>query len=469
MASDLLDALAKARHALATVNGHAAEDTFVLTSSASTDVIDELARYGTVAALDADVTAQKMVLPIRLRQLLDWNGRAANKPTIRQAAAALVARRGDGLSMYPMAVEGLSYAAACAPYLQPDQLAQLVEHTTSGAYAYAPVSAVAKLSRDLKAALGHFPQKRQFTLLLSLWDAAHDVEQPRWWDHCSGRGQQAARGRRRRRHGFEERAAELQAQAGIVEADDAFYANPLQALMGGTVALTPQVVSELLEVRVADQGRALADAFSEWATLPHEDADAPVMAALVADLPPRARPENPLPRMVEALLLAYSGEDGRLLVDQMPEKPTSWEALFPKASVAAYPIAPRMREYDGKRVDPPAGVTDEAFVIELCRNDNELQDNRDYMGNCTFMYAAACRAGTQVIGKIYHGRETYNFAWRHTGGDRWRLQEINGYQNQRQRVPGWVAQWATDEANRLRCVPLQPAEPAEPAADQLAA
>lgn len=452
MASDLLDALAKARAALAAVNGHADAGTFVLTSAASTDVIDELARYGTVDALDADVAAQKMVLPVRLRQLFDWNGKAANKPTVRQAAAALIAERGDGLSLYPMAVEGLSYAAACAPYLQPDQLAELVEHTTAGAYAYAPVTSVAALSRDLATALGHYPQKRQFTLMLSLWDAAHDVDRPRWWDHCSGRGRREGR---RRRRDFEERAAELQAEAGIT---DAGYDHPLQALMAGDAPLSPVLTADLRAVRLAGEAPALAAAFAEWAALEHDDADASVLAAMVADLPPRSRPANPIPRMVEALILAYTGEQGRLLTDQMPEKPSSWDKLFPRASVAGYPVPPRIREYDGRRVDPPAGVADDAFVVELCRNDNELQDNRDYMGNCTYLYAADCRAGTRVIGKIHHGRETYNFAWRHTGGNRWSLQEINGYQNERGRVPGWVAQWATDEANRLRCEPLVPVE-----------
>jgi hypothetical protein len=223
----------------------------------------------------------------------------------------------------------------------------------------------------------------------------------------------------------------------------------LHDLVGGTLSLNPAVCAQLRARRLTEVERS---ATVEFAGLSHRDVDLPVLVAQLPDLSPSERPPSPVPAMLDALQLSFEGVDGETLTEEMPEKPTTWTALFPEADLTYYPLPPEIRALDHTVITNPDTPGDTA-EIHLIRNDNELQANRDYMGNCTWAYRGQCAEGTSVIGRIYHGRETYNFQWDHQGNGRWRLREINGYQNQRDRVERWVLRWAETAATQLRADP----------------
>jgi hypothetical protein len=444
LTSSSLSALTRAMEALAAHAG-ADPDRYVVPSGSSRSAVETLARYGSVERLRSDVEAGEISLPSLVSQALNWNGKRANKPTVKAVAEGLLATRDDGVSCYPAAVAALAYSAACAPLLEPDQLARLIAATSATPYTYAPVREVVGLSRDLTHALGHYRTARREKLLTSLWLSAHNVDQPRWWDACSGRGRpDPRRGRRGGRAAFEAEAQRLQAELnGAAEGD------VLRGLLEASLMLNPETCAQLRARRLDAREREAASCFS---ALDHTDPDVTVMLAQLPDLGVLRRPASPLPAMVTALLLAYEGEEGEFLTGQMPDKPTSWTRLFPVAGMERYAIPPVIYELHNTRVTNPDDPTD-SFVIDLVRNDNELQANRDYMGNCTYTYRASFQAGTSVLARLYHGRETYNVAWRHQGGGRWALQEVNGYQNHRNRVPAWVSTWARQRPTGWRHSP----------------
>jgi hypothetical protein len=455
MTTSLLDALAHARAALA------ANDTTAVPSSTAIDVIDELANYGTSGALDAAVTNQQMFLPARLRALFDWNGKASSKPAVRAAATALAATGSDGRSQYPAAVESLSYAAVCAPFLQPDQLTALIAHAAATPFTYAPITAVGATTATLRTLLSHYSAPRRVALLTSLWDAAHNPDVPCWWAATGGRGL-GSTGMRSRLRRHDARAQRLQVAAGL----DAEVARPVPHLPGhhqpadapaapaDTRTLTDRILDgdviavsdQLARVRalqLTDLTTATVTALVEWAAGTHVNPDGAVVAAHLADLTPRQRPDNPIPAMVEAARIAWTADNGAVDPAAMPDKPTGWASMYPLGALATYPIPAEIAALTGLRVEHPtaAGVP---FVIDIVTNDNELQVNGTYMGNCTARdHATEYRAGTAVLARLYHGRETYNCQWNRDTTGRWRLQQINGFSNQDHRVSPWVREWAT--------------------------
>jgi hypothetical protein len=382
--------------------------TDVLPTAASRTVIDRLVAAGTLDAL----TATKPNFRTMLAELLDWDGARVTAALVRAAGAAVT---GDGGAHYPQAVEALSFLAACAPMLEPDRLARLVDLAAETPCAYAPLSATLQVTERLERLLAPFGDARREALLASLWNVAHDG---RWWDHTGV----TPRRRRRRRDdpGVEVDGATSPAQA-------------LARLCAGELIYSQAALELLTRAAPNDSQRT---ALAKLAVDHRQDPDVAVMVAHVRGLTPAERPASPIATLVAQLEAAVC-EDGVLNNSVYPDRPDEWAALYPEAPVTPFPIHPRViAALEGARL--PGGAR-----LEPIRNAAELARNRDHMGNCTWSYRSSCTNGSMVICRSHHGGEDLNVSFQRTAGG-WRLAEINSRFN-----GGMVPQVLRDAVARL--------------------
>lgn len=396
----------------------------MLPSARSRRAVDLLVSAGTAAALQESRPDMKALLS----DLLDWDGPKATKAVLRTVAAALLAERPDGASQYPQAVEMLSFASACAPLLEPDRLERLVSHASGTPSAYAPVAYPATLSAALARLIGHYQPARQEQLLCSLWTAAHDG---RWWDSTGNLGRPKAR-RRKRGEAAPEKGERVAAQSRAIA--KAFASNGdrvVAELLEGELTWIPPTVERLQAARIP---ASMLERVGAFATSYHDDPDVAVLCSQLADLATGQRPASPLPLMVETLEFVL-GETAP--ADFMPKKPTEWGALYPKASLAQYPMPDEVLAIDWSQLPGTGTAAIPAALIELIRSPHALFENRDFMGNCTGGYNSRCLAGTTFLGKIHCDGEVFNFSMdRRPPG--WYVTQVNGRHNRGQ-VPAAIS------------------------------
>lgn len=375
----------------------------------------------TRAAVDrlCDATPEKLAeervdLRAIIRDLLDWERQRATKAVVRTAGKAMTATTADGASLWPHAIEALSYAAIWSPLLEPDRLDRVIAHAAANpTSAFAPIRYAAGPASKLQMLVGHYNAARLETLATSLWDAAH---MGRWWDACGGLGAggDGTRRRRRRRLDREELEAQMEARTRAITAAGGEPAEAVAAIVSGQNTHWNPATAEVLR-RARLSGKALDEVIA-CVHEPHDDPDVAVLLAQLVDLPPGDRPENPVPAMIDALEFMLDGADP---VKTLPKKPDGWGSLYPEGSLKEYPIPALVRAWDWAEFPDTPGA-----VIELIRTPHALFENRDYMGNCTGGYNQRCQTGTWVLGKVHYQNEMYNISiWNRGGG--WHTSEIN--------------------------------------------
>lgn len=372
----------------------------MLPSARAGRTIDMLADAGDLDGLKSRRPDMRAVL----ESVLNWHVAKATKPTMKAAGRALTATREDGSSVYPQAVEVLSFVSACAPLLEPDRLARLIGAAASASSAYQPILYPARLADELLYVIGDYPEARRETLLASLWESAHDG---RWWDHTAGLGR-----RRRRRN--------PDAGGPVTETPDG---DVIEKLLAEELYFSPPTLEELkAAVPTVEQCRRLA----ALAHADHRDPDTPVLIAHVDALQPNERPSNPIETMVATLaFLRREAEASDKLAEFCPAKPKEWGELYPKASLVAFPYPDALMEaLHWTKV----GTAQFPVRCEVIRNANELFLNKEYMGNCTYGYKGACAQGTAMLLRMHAGGEVYNAALRRNGTV-WTVGEVNSRHN----------------------------------------
>lgn len=400
----------------------------------------------TRAAVDrlCDATPERLAeervdLRAIVRDLLDWDRPRATKAVVRTAGKAMTARTGDGASLWSHAIEALSYAAIWSPLLEPDRLDRVLTHATENpGSAFAPIRFAAGPASKLQILVGHYNPARLEMLATSLWDAAHIG---RWWDVCGGLGAggDGTRRRRRRRAVDPDDLEEMmEARTRAITACGGEPAEAVAELVAGRAThWNPAAAALLRRARLSDKA---LDEVLVYAGEPHDDPDVNVMLAQLVDLPPAARPENPVPAMIDALefLLADASP-----AETLPRKPEGWGSLYPQGSLNEYPIPAIVQVWDWAEFPGAPGA-----IIELIRTPHALFENRDYMGNCTGGFNQRCETGNWVLGKVHYRNEMYNISIYCNGpADAWRTSEINSRFNRGQ-VPnelrtGFTA-WVTE-------------------------
>ena len=396
--------------------------------------VDKLVHAGSIDALqDSRPDMQRL-----MTDLFNWSTNPRGTKAITKAMGrGLTAVRVDGVSLYPHAVEALSFAAAIAPLLEPDRLVRILDAATAQAQdpvasAYAPIRYPAQLTVRLTRLLSHYQEARREQLLVSLWEASHAG---RWWDATANLGRPKRKRRRRAPGETRERGEAVARQVAAMQAmeDGAEDGDLLERLLNRSLAYSPQTVARLSELRIPDDAHAdVAEFVSESSA---EDPDMAVLCAYLADLKPGERPQNPILTMVETLEFVL-GETAP--IDFMPKKPDGWSSLYPKASLEQYPFSDAILGLNWQTL-PGTGVMNKAAVVEIIQTPHDLFENREYMGNCTYGYNDRCRTGNCVIGRIIQDGEVYNFSLDRRGSD-WIVTQVNSRYNGRDghRVPDAV-------------------------------
>jgi len=409
-----------------------------LPSARARSAIERLANYGTVEAYSASEPNLKELA----RDLFDWHNAdssvRATKPMARAIGSILTARSDTGVSLYPQAVEMLSFAAAASPLLQPDRLQRVIEMAPTVPTAFAPERYTMQLASALQTILGRYSEAKREELLISLWAEAHDG---RWWDLTSGLVTIVTGHRRRKLEGeeAERRTAndtlirEITAGAGIgtQEASTAIR----QALIDGALPYHQATQALVAAIPADPELRAnmisLAQKLSSGETV---DPDIAVHASALPWLLPGERPETPITWLLRTLCagLTPDAATGVVQVEDMPEKPKSFRALFPEASLEEFAISAHVRHLD-RTLLPGTGDV----VIEVVHNAVELEANRTYMGNCTYSYLAQLRQGRNLLFKLWRGSDCYNaMAYQSSVG--WNVTQVNSRFN-RGGVPADIA------------------------------
>lgn len=310
----------------------------------------------------------------------------ATSTNVRIVAGLLAAEDPRG---YTAGVSAVSFAMAAGSVLDPDRLGTLLESTAGAAIAYAPLRYPAQASASLSRLLSHFTPDQRLGLLTSLWNLAHDPSRP-WWDVAG------IRRRMRRLRGEAAIAAELEAAASTD--------SPLNRLVEKNVIWTPALGTEFSTLELTSEEELLV---GNWVTHARSPFPAQFLAAHLPTLAPRWRPQSPLLTLISSLEAACGDHaPSEVLNDEAEE----WQELIPAGSFEQFPIPDHILELDWQTL-PGTGVGDVApAVISLCHNEHQLNENRNYMGNCTGTYKDRCEQGTVVIGKVLHDGEVYNFS-----------------------------------------------------------
>lgn len=357
--------------------------------------VDQLAGHGTYEALDASMPNLKALIGAAL----NWSGQPrATKPVTKAIGAAMSGRDDQDASLYPQALEMLTFLALCAPLLEPDRLARVAALAARTPNAYKPIRYLVTPAAQLRKLLEHYGEARREKLLASLWVTAHHG---RWWNATSGTPVGPARARRANQTVDPEQAAAIKEQIGLVMRGAAVptaatiagafdnraltYSQDAARILGGTRVLTRE-----------DRRRLAAHA-------KHPDADVPVLLSYVTALLPDERAESPIPALIATLVrdLAEDFENTGVL----PEKPEEWSELYPESSREGFPMPNRMRALDMVSVAALPGAQ-----VTMMRHPDMLKRNADHMGNCTFSYRPRCENGTSFIGHLAYGEGEYNFA-----------------------------------------------------------
>lgn len=342
-----------------------------------------------------------------LVDLLDWDEKRLTKAVQRAAVQAMLTE-----GKFSQAIEVLSYAAAASGLLDPDRLAKLITDGVDVDNAYAPITSVAALARQLHDTLDRYQPARRLQLLQSLWEQAHDGQ---WWNHTAGVDRTVSRRRGLRlddeaRENLTERLATVDA----FDPDDVVTALRARMLTFSTFTRRQISATTFTNRHLADLARIARD--------PRSDLDVQVLLSYLPMLSPSQRPASPIVEMVSRLHTMWEEDDHPDGLEQYRAKPDDWSDLYPEASTRRYPYHRDIWKLNGVTLDGAPHW--EVLVIP---SDAQLRRNADEMGNCTFGYANRCQTGQHVITRLTHGLDgtVYNASATRQGDGSWRVGEIN--------------------------------------------
>ena len=339
-----------------------------------------------------------------------------------KSTAAVAKAMGTALATnYASAVEMLGLVAAAADMLEPDRIARIITVAGATSTAYAPERYIVRFTTQLKQLLGGYQPARIETLLTGLWTVAHSG---RYWDVTFGCpvDEQPARRRRRNRDAD---AAAAAAITDMVNANDLTSSGAQNAVVAGLVEerLTyTRQMALLLEtlpfsVEHADALSQLGERSRRGETL---NPDTVVLMSHISWLIPNDRPESVMSWLVTSVLNSRRDpETNEVAFDTLPKKPKEWAALYPDVSgFGKFPFPHQVYRLHGTALP---GTT---LGVDLIRTAGELDNNRQFMGNCTGAYRSQMEKGTYVLLRIESGVRTYNAALLHANG-KWRAGELN--------------------------------------------
>ena len=431
--SDALAAVLRAQQLLGRTGGELVDPATaprrVVSSGGVRPALETFAQAATIEDLDA----QRVDLKRLMREILDWANKPgettrANGNVVKTVVKVLRAHDENGNSLYPQGVEMLGFAAAAAPLIQPDRLARIIAEAPNVATAYAPDRYTLRFYRALKTVLEPYNEQRREQLLTTLWHTAHEG---RFWDVTAGVTEVVDNRQRRAAQDVEARAAANRAVEeildGAVRGTDEAHRIIANALFDERLPyndLTVGLVKELpptteLRDRLAQSSIAVRKGSAVY----------PDQMVLLSHIPwarPDERPESPIAWLVRQLSSALTpdpdgeGEDAEPLLKKLPEKPKAFAELFPRDVVVGFPHPPAARKLEGKELPGAPGV-----MVEVVKNSAELQANREYMGNCTWMYKDQMEAGGYILFKLWFQGQCYNAALAAPGNGGWQVREVN--------------------------------------------
>ena len=368
--------------------------------------------------------ANKMVdQKVVMINLFDWKLKPdtpsrVTKATLKDVAKALT-------ESYAKTVEMLAFASVFAHRLSPDRLIHLIASAPSAESSYAPERYTLRFSRDVYTLLGNYAEERLARLVEDMWQVGHDG---RYWDCTAGIAPEVmARRRRETNIVIEERAAVTayieQLLHGTADDPDAANAAVAKALVSQTLPYNTETAQLVANLPYSVE---LEDTLSELGEMSRVgdpvNPDTLVLSSLIPWLAPADRPESPLSWLVSAALDRYiDPETEQFDADVLPKKPKKWADMYPEEAVAdKFPLPNAVYRLHGTAL-PGVGTA----TIELVRNAAELEVNRTFMGNCTYLYRNEMEHGTYALFRIVTPGDVYNAAMTLDGQGRWRLREIN--------------------------------------------
>jgi hypothetical protein len=147
------------------------------------------------------------------------------------------------------------------------------------------------------------------------------------------------------------------------------------------------------------------------------DVDLSVLAASLSWLPILDRPESPIAPLINTLRRVREALGEHY---QAPAKPKRFRELFPDVRL----YGDRMSFPYHQEILFTDGIVGGGVRFELIKTPAELQENRTFMGNCTWTYKERMEKGTHAIYRLHEGGEVYNAAMSASNGS-WRVGEIN--------------------------------------------
>lgn len=442
--------VALSRTTLENANGPGAKASASVPTARTRSAIEELAQSATIEEFEASQPNMKQIC----KDLFDWKDtKAQTRATgsvVKAAARALAARNAQGVSLYPVAVEMLAFAAAAAPLLQPDRLVRLLDSTHDGvSTAYAPDRYTMKLYNNLYKVIDRYPEQRREQLLIDLWKISHTG---RFWDYTSGVTQVKIKDEPRapgneaaRDAAWIEIRNEILSGSAMGSADASVKIQ--QALFENRLPYNPRTAEMLA---VCKPNIAMRDKLVEFANKVRAGEpvhpDTVVMVSHIPWAKPDERAESPICWMVRVLVAAITPdpETGIARMEALPEKPKTFKDLYPAAELTGFPHPNGVRRFDGAEMPGVQGVR-----MEVVKNAAELVDNQKYMGNCTGSYRGQMEKGTYVLFKLWAGNDCYNLAYVvRNNGNAWAMQEINSRFN-RGNVPAHIRTAAEQLAAHL--------------------
>ena len=152
------------------------------------------------------------------------------------------------------------------------------------------------------------------------------------------------------------------------------------------------------------------------------DPDVALLASYIPWLSSDERLESPVSGLLDILLQVTSTLENY----RFPDKPRSFTELFPNIMLyetTEFPFTPTVLGQDRRALTKDSS-------LEVVRNSHQLQENRQYMGNCTWSYKNRMEKGEYVLFRIHQGNTVYNGSMTlDKKQGTWRLGEINSRHN----------------------------------------
>lgn len=373
-------------------------------------------------------------LPENMREftehIFDWDTSPGEQSKVTRPLIRLVSEILKTSGKYHQAVEGIAFAAAAAPLLDPNSVVELVKESITVDTAFAPERYTLQFSTALQKALGRYNNARRLKLLQSFWKEMH---QGRWWDMTAG--------------------IRVQNVAGQVEEANVSQQELVPRFLAGNLPYTTKIMKDF--TKLSEDARIvqfLEEYLAKFNAGVLVDPDITVFASGLAWLPVNKRPESPGATLVRSLVKWREIAEEHLQdkkVSSYPKKPTSFTELFPDIRLVdgdMFPLPLCMYKIDGMQL-PQTN-----HILRLVKNSPELAQNRDYMGNCTWSYRGRMQDGKYALFQILDagtGKILYNAAGVSAAGGSWKPGEINSRYN-RGNVPHNVRESFKNVVSQLR-------------------